>query len=338
MALKPIYKAIKNPRGNASKTFNWNKVIGHNFTDDGEVVYPPKGFFTFKTKHAEYSEDDDLIMAFPEVDCWLQGAGQNVIMDVILPNVSDAKWHQAVLCNALVPFRNFHASIAHIAPILSENGAFVPFTDHFAAQYKNYRVTSFELMLEFNLTGVNTGSDSFGTCVFRCGVLLIDEETAVSTGARVDNFYDQTRLAKLIRHRYQANTLKTVPVSYAQGITRAGKLMIKANVIDQFLDKKYTSIDVVAAPNSDNVSTPPLDVTDMNNYQGDLLVSQAGMSQYIALPKIKLWAVPFAILVKPFIISTAGDGNAPVQIHLSMQMTQHTQLTNPIKYVSETAD
>ncbi len=338
---KPIHKTIRNPSGNRGGTFNWNKVIGHNFTDDGEVAYPPKGFFTFETKHQEYSADDDIILAFPKIDIQLDGVGELEVGKVHITGPNDTNFHTAVGVNNLVPFKNFIESISHIAPVAGELGAIIPFTDHFAAQYFKYRVTSFDLDVEFtphcHETTVVTG-----TAEFRCGLLLIDSEVAISTGASALS-KTKAELELLISARWKAGTLKTVPIAVGHGLNRSGTMSMSANIINQFMDKESSRLAANNLPVAATLSAgSPYDVTDMRNYQGDLLVSQAAMGSDSvatpALPNIRLWVLPFAILTKPWQAGFTSSGDRDVQILCNMKLRQHVQLTNPKVYTYETKD
>ncbi len=333
---RPVKKAIINPKGNSASTFNWSKVIGHNFTDDGEVAYPPLGYFPFETKHYEFSADQNAPI-FPLIDTVLDSAGSEYFVGkVYVPNLNDTNFHSAVMVNSLVPFKNLVPATSHIAPSASENGSVVPFTDYFAGLYDRYRVTSFDMLAEFSINATGTSSDDYGTTVFRGGLLLIDEEVAIATGTAVEEWKTKAMLEAIIDHRYRSGTLKTVPFSMGGGQTRSGVLRLKANVIDQFLNKTYSHITPANTPASGTPSAPtingPYDVNNVANYQGILSDGQAAMAGEDHLPNIRLWCLPFAILDKPATMRTGTFLTADLQISVNWRLKQHVQMSTPIRY------
>ncbi len=340
---RPIKKAIINPKGNSAKTFDWSKVIGHNFTDDGEVAYPLLGYYPYETKHYEFSADQNAPI-FPLIDTVLDSASSEYYVGkVYLPNLNDTNFHSAVMVNSMVPFKNLVPATSHIAPSATENGSIVPFTDYFAGLYDRYRVISFDLECEFTINATGISSDDYGTTVFRGGLLLIDEEVAIATGTAVEEWKTQAMLNAIIDHRYRSGTFKTVPFSFGAGQNRSGVLRMKANVIDQFLNKTYSHITPANTPASGTPTAPtiagPYNVKDMANYMGILSDGQAAMAAESHLPKIRLWCMPFCILTQPSTMRTGSALTADLQIGCAWKLKQHVQMSTPIRYkLIETQD
>lgn len=335
---------INHPKGNSSKSFDWTKVIGHNFTDDGESVYPPIGYFRFNTKHSEFSQADDTTLLFSVLDTFLDGTTERILNEVYIPALVDNYYHGAVLANSLVPFKNFKpvASGLHGSPSTDESGAVVPFTDHFDQFYDRYRVTSFDLTCRFQVVGHDGTSDDYGTTGFRGGFIIIDEEVGhVSAPTGVQPYYTQDQLKTLIRNRYKAGTLKTVPFSTAKGHVNAGEITLKANVIDQFLDKRYSRMAVPATATTPlDSSGVQFDVNDLENYMGRFSSSQGIMANDARLPKIRLWVVPFIVLTTPAGVVPSGGSavDKNVTVLTQWEWTGHTQMTNPKLFTWETRD
>lgn len=280
-------------RDKDSGTFNWNKVLFQRFDDQYEnsTMYPCKGYYKFRNRYHE-EPDAHGTAAVPEVfgNLNLTQAKETII--------KAATGEGSFVVNSLTPW----TWSAHAVNLIAPYGC-----AEIARMYSNYRVTSVDMNLTFELD-LSSIANSFATT----GNLM---RGRIGFGIWVDHPYitdpSVAQLAEMVM--FGKRPLAWMQIDTQKQLKTKTVLRIRnLNILKQF--------------QQDDAA---IDAEDTTTFVGGL--SSGTWNTLLSTPVTTTVTVnPFIFIDEP-LITFGGYGDTAVNIMTTCDIIQHTQLSGPKK-------